>query len=257
MKTYEQDYINEDNKHSDHVYIIGSNTQNIDTQMIKLLNENFYVETDDHFEMNERFRWYAPGSHVVWDTLSNDRIYLNCASSSLVTLAVGGLKESYINKILETKTATVKFLNLLGDNFTEHQQILSDFSKMSQVIKPGDVKDILDARIKDSFKERLINHILQRTIKGIDKDDNITLDVIIENILPYLKDESRSLRSILKRKNLLDDDYNICLSSSLRNEIDKRRNRREIGEAVLVGAGVATLGMVGVSIAQANNCSIM
>jgi hypothetical protein len=263
MTCYKEDYINEDKKHADHVYLVKINTQIINKLAIDLLEKGIYSyggKEGDKFILNDNFRWYAPGaSHIFSKNIEENKTYLNCASSVMIALVLGGINESYIQHIYDKKTLTSNFLKSLKELMQEeHKESIHVLSELSQITIPGDVKDVLDAKMKDFFKKELIEKISSKKIEGVEADE-ISINKILEYLKSDLKDETKSIIDVIKKQGWLPHQYsnNLTLPKDLKEEIDSAKNVKNIAESVLVGVGTAAGVYVVAEIAKNYNCIVM
>jgi hypothetical protein len=149
MTKYEQDFECEENKDPNHIYLITANTRKINQLVVHLLNKGIYSYNDDEnlFILNERFRWYAPGtSDVRYSNLISHTTYLNCASSVMIALALADIDKSHIQSVQNLKKLQTDLLKELGELSTEHAEGLYLLSQLSKVILPQDIVDILNSK---------------------------------------------------------------------------------------------------------------
>lgn len=260
MTNYLQDFENEDNKHPDHVYLIKLDTDIINQIAMLLLKNGAYrySDTDEKFILNENYRWYAPGrSDVRPQGLDHNKTYLNCATSVLFALCLGnGISGSHIESALTLNDLGSQTLKILAEHQTEAEElnILSDFLK---IITPGNIEAILNLKTKESFKKALNIEINSGRITGIQKNDDLTINQILEYLQPYLKDETRSITDIFREIGWLSPFSILKLPQDLQEKIAyaKKVETVVVGTVAAAGVGVLIYGIV--TTAPKNNCVII
>ena len=259
MTNYLQDVENENGKQADHSYIVKINTNKINEISIKLLQDEEYKYSEDHnkFILNENYRWYAPGSKESFkNVLDPNKKYLNCASSVVLALLLGGMDSLYFEKMYNFKKLQETGISLLshfGNQKQESKDIINELSELSKVILPGDVKYILDLKLTDSFEKELSRNFELDTIEV----KSISEYLVNKNIL---KDESESYLSILNRakliKNIDDNDY-IVFNTEVKEIINQKQQNKKLGEAIMIGTGVVAGAYVISEISKKNDCIIL
>lgn len=207
MRKYKQDYKNEGKKHSDHVYVVKVNTENINQAAINLLRNKAYECTEQHFVLSDSFRWYAPGrGDVLANTLDPNKIYLNCASSVMLALLIGELDIRHVKPILTAKETLSNGLKLLEEIITRNQvgsdtSSLGELSEALKVILPGDIERILTSKTKAFFVKEVANLIAKNKKWNINANDRpIYARAIVKYLEADLKDETKSIKDILNQK---------------------------------------------------------
>ncbi len=111
--------------------------------------------------------------------------------------------------------------------------------------------------IRDSFKQDLEELIHARRIKGIERDDDISIKIILENI--QLVDESKNIADILLERGWLyslnnKSPFNLKLPFDLQSQITHEKSLREAGKAVVIAGAIGIGALVVSEVVKKNQC---
>ena len=171
VENYEKD-LELEGKKEDHNYIIKLNDTKVDNFWAKLKETTQPSKTIQN-KLSEivlkKMKWYALGrTDEQFEKKDEGKIYLNCASMTMLALAIGEVPVGYIDSLLSQKDVLKKLGRDFGQYLKENQngqqtgEFLYKNSPLLGTIMPYDIQNILDEKITDTLKRDIQTELVSK-----------------------------------------------------------------------------------------------